>query len=588
MNNVYIQIGDELLDVDDDTKIGFSYKSKLLFQFNISAARSFDLSVPATVKNNKIFAFDEVAMMSGVRQSMEATLLIGGIVLNGRLYLTDYSGGRYNILFVFGYVSDVLDYVPTYIFRNDNIYIREKGEPVQNGTIPDFGFYRYGNTVFDGSIGSPATIYPVANLGYLIDSYADELGYSVNYPDPDLGRAYQADAYGLVLPQMSTHTYANIIVKGSGVGGWTVTQGGTLQSAGLHLVTKSFKRGIYGAKKTVYCFEALRPLKVVMEAGTNVVAISGNGYTKFNDWNGRLGCTIELNTGDYFCLSSKDDWAKIIGKHYWRNLINPGETYGYESEVEVPLVITELSSEVVAGAPVCLMNCLPSDLTLKQLLDAYCYLICAVWYEDNGIIAIEPLDEYRDVDVSFNLAEYKIVEISSIKRYIDGWAQNNYIDCKTAEGVPEDMRFIRNIPVNNDYLDKERTIATIPFNEGEWYGDYDEKLAFIDNVQLSGQGDVIYAGVLSIIRENLVTDGALHIQTVIDEGVGSQYTDILRNATTIEVSFVFPFHLFYLYIIKEGERYGTVCKIMLYNKVAYIDSAEWGDGICRATLIIPD
>lgn len=580
MSNVYIQIGEELLDVDDGTKIGFSYKSKLLFQFNVSAARSFDLSVPATAKNNKIFAFDEMVTMTGVRQSMEALLLLDGAILNGRLYLTDYSGGRYNLLFVFGYVSDVLDYAPTYIFKNDKIYIREKGEPLQNGTIPDFGFYRYGNTVFDGTIGSPATIYPVTNLGYLIDSYADELGYTVDYPDPNLGRAYQADAYGLVLPKMNVMTDNTITVKGSGVGSWSVTQGISFQSAGLHLVTKRFKRGFYWVNKTVYCFEALRPITVVLESGTGIVMCGGDGYTIYNDWEGQLGCTLNLNTGDYFCLADTAGWYKIFGQHIWRS------GSAFEGEIEIDIEIYEQSGEPIAGSAVSLMSCLPDGLTLKQLLNAYCYLICAVWHEYNGVISIVLLDEFYNVNTRFDLTEYKIVGINSIRRYIDGWAQNNYIDCKTAEGVPEDMRFIRNIPVNNDYLDKERTIATIPFNEGEWYGDVNEKLAFIDNVQLSGQKDVIYAGVLSIIRENLVTDGALHIQTVIDEGVGSQYSDILRNASTVEISFVMPFYLFYKYFMSETDS--MVCKIMLYNKVAYIDSAEWGGGICRATLIIPD
>lgn len=582
--DVYINIGGTLIDTDDQTKIGFAYNSRWLLNEDAGKYRTFDLSVPATNTNNKVFAFYEEPAAAGVRQSMQAIVMSGGVSLEGKLYVTNRGRERYDLLFVYGSIFRGFRDVPTWGFT-DNLTVVDKAAPTTTGRIPNFGWYQYDNGLFNGyDYSPPLSLFPTANLGYIIDRMAALAGYTVNYPDPLLGRMYQADAYGVVLPTMEVYSDEKATVSGHGYGagaGWTVTMagGGTLNAAGMDIDAKLLRRGMFNQEQiAVLGFRALRPIRVTFAQGQNVVVVSGNGYDIKNDWLGAGGCDLDMDTGDWFTIVNPADWSMFFGHEKWNGSIyNP---HGYESSVSAGFDIHESSGTPSGGASVNLGLNLP-EMSLQDYLNAYCLLICATWRVDEaaGTIDIVPFDSLlRNLVFWLNLDGEKIVSIDSAKRYIEGWSQHNRVICKTADGVPEHCRFIRDYPVNNDYLDDEREVGVIPFNEGEFVlNQWGQKAAWIDNVQQQANGEIIYRGVLSLVYENATHDGALHLQTVNDEGLGREYGDFTSQADTFEVSVLMPL---YKFLELSDEK-----AVTFRGSSFVVESAQWGDGVAKLKLL---
>ena len=518
--------------------------------------------------------------MAGVRQAISAVVMCDGVHINGKLFLTQWSGGRYSLLFVFGTIVPGFSGNGNWTFNFQLVY-DEKENPAPNGRIPDFGWYQYANGTTQGVTGNPPTIYPSCNLGFVIDELAGANMYTVQYPAPALGRRYQADAYGFLLPTMNTYTEAYIDANGSGAGGWSysIVGAGTLAEAGLTITTKRYKRGLFNENKTVYVFEAIRPIKAWMHPqGHRVVVCSGQGYDIINSWVGMDGFELEMETGDWFTFASGTDWSMMFGREKWHG---SGTTpHGYETAMNVKFYTSENSGMPGQGSSIDLALNLP-DMSLTDYLNAYCRLICAYWEvdESNHLIVIHPLDAaVGHLTKWLNLDNERLVSIGAVRRYVDGWSRHNILRCKTADGVPESSWFRRDYQVSNDYLDEERQIAEIPFNEGEWtLNQWGQKALFCDNVTQNPNGEMSYRGVLTLFYENTSHDGALHLQTVNDEGVGATYGEFIRNANTVEVSVLMSLRRFME--LEDGNA------VTLRGATYVVESAQWGDGVAKLTLL---
>lgn len=580
MTDLHINIGGTLLDVDDETRIGLSYQSRWLMGDGGAKTRSYDMTVPATVKNDAIFDRYGEPSCGGVRQRIAATIGSSGVVADGWLYVTGCDGTRYSVLFLTGNIFSGFNDVPTWIFH-DTVTIRDKMEPVAGGRIPNFGFYQYLNGVNNGVVGPPVSMYPSANLGYLIDTIAAAAGWTVNYPDQSLGRRYQADAYGIVLPTMRIYDDNTVEIDGSGVGGWNVTVqgGGSLSDCALTVQTRRYKRGNLWENKTVHTFTAIRPVKVIVPDGQGVVIAGGEGYEIKNSWNGQHGCELVMQTGDWFTVVSPQDWHYTSGGNIWNGtLLSPR---GYETSVQAVFYTHEDSGTAESGAVVDLGLNLPS-LSLKEYLDAYCHIICAYWLADEStkIVTIVPFDSLLDnLEHFIDLDSSKILKVKASRRYIDGWAQHNLVMFDSAEYVPDHCRFRRDYPVGNDYPEQERVVAVVPFNDGEWVFDQNgRKRAFFDDIMQGANGEMTYHGVISLFYENANgNDGALHVQTVNDEGLGEKYGNFTREAMTLEVEVVMP-----LYVFMELKETSAAT---FRGRAFVVESATWEGGVCSLVLL---
>ncbi|MBQ1196457.1 MAG: hypothetical protein IIX44_09465, partial [Clostridia bacterium] len=153
----------------------------------------------------------------------------------------------------------------------------------------------------------------------------------------------------------------------------------------------------------------------------------------------------------------------------------------------------------------------------------------------------------------------------------------NYIRCDS-KNVQDESYFKRDYPVENDYLDEEREVGVIPFNEGDWaLNQYGQKELFSMDVVQTSNGELHYEGVVTVFYENALHDGALHIQTVNDEGVGVDYAAFTRQATTVEVNVAMS--------LQEFMRIEDRAAVTFRGATYVVESAQWGDGSARLVLL---
>lgn len=583
---VRLQVGDVMLDVDNATRVGFKYTSGWLGgPSDNEKTRTFDLSVPATPKNAELFAWSGNPAQRGQRRKMEATMLTGGVHIDGMMYVIGWSGGRFTLLFVFGAaVSSLEGNRPRF---RDATELGKAGAPIQmGGRIPNFGFYSYENNAANiGTFGAYLDRMPVVNLGYLLDGYATAAGYTIFWPVA--ARRLSPYSYGLVLPTCTVYEWATVAVTGSPAAAIgltaTVTGGGTLASIGLQLRACWYRRGTFNTRHVVMVFEALSSL-TIRPTSNDAAFVGGEGYEVLSG--GEIYAPhdneFQLQAGEWFTVVAPSDaYRNIFGVWHWHQFS------GYEGAVNISFNVLLSTSTPTVGMNIELRDNLP-DMTLKEGLNAFCDIIGAVYFIDDTAktITVKSRDNMLAAgSVVFDLDAMRVIETSEVKDYIDGWSQHNYTRCKSEDYVQEHERFERDWPVENEYLEKEREIGEIPFNEGGivyGYGSWpNAKLAYFDDITLpAGDASVEYKGVLSVIVESPAGCPALHLQTVIDAGVGTAFARFTRFTRQVVVRVEMPLFLFLS--IKNTTFAHKGCTDYI------IAAAEWSDGVALLTLLAID
>ena len=533
-NEFLINYGGEWLDVDSQSVVGFDFTT--LWTLDSTRAtekgRTMDLSVPATKNNTRIFNDHKLMCGNGVRRGINGMVVAGGVNITGKIYVTEYGGGRYSLMMAYGQDFAGFGNVNYWsAFLADIILFRGKDVPAATGGVPGFGWYDYGNQQSPHSIvGNPPTLHPVTNLGHVIDRLAAALGYTINYPDVALGRGYQAHAYGLVLPSfgvLSTHGGAG--VSGSAMGGFSYTLSGvaTLADLGLEVSTMTALRGAVSPQVVqIECFKATRPVHINIPDNSNVVVFGINAHTLYNDWEGTQGAELDLMPGDYFSFARPDEWHKVAGEYYWNRYRMPP---AFEGNVAVTFFVTRAATYPAYGDMMFLSYALPEH-PLEWWLDAYCNIIFAAWTVDELTKTItvktygERLgDALADTGKHIALEKEKMMAVENVKRYIDGFSQHNHTRCAGDYDPSLSVYpFDRDLRMDNDYLPQERDMEEIPFNDGGIRGGGDGRYYLdLDDVTDDGNGGYNYNGILTVFFENtVITDGAVHITEILNLGVG--------------------------------------------------------------------
>lgn len=553
-NEFLINYGGEWLDVDAQSVGGFDFTT--LWQLDSTRAtekgRTMDLSVPATKNNTRIFNDHKLIPGQGVRRGINGMVVAGGVNITGKIYVTEYSGGRYSLTMAYGHDFAGFGYVNyRSAFLADTITFSSYDVPAANGGVPGFGWYDYGNQQSPHSfVGNPPTLHPVTNLGHVIDRLSAALGYTINYPDVALGRGYQAHAYGLVLPSFGVQSIqGGADVSGSAMGGFSYTFSGvgSLADLGLEVSTMHAFRGVVSPQLVeLECFKATRPVHISIPDNSNVVVFGRNTHDLYNDWEGTQGAEFDLLTGDYFSFARPDEWHKVAGEYYWNRYQMPP---AFEGNVTVTFSVTRAASYPTNGDTIYLAYALP-DHPLEWWLDAYCNIIFAAWTVDESTKTItmktygERLgDALADTGKHIALEKEKMIAVENVKRYIDGFAQHNHTRCAGDYDASLSVYpFDRDLRMDNDYLPQERDMEEIPFNDGGIRGGHDDRYYLdIDDVTDDGNGGYNYNGILTVFFENTVSsDGAVHITEILNLGVGlgmSQVIDVPAAASSVPVSY---------------------------------------------------
>lgn len=585
-----IKIGDYLLDTDDSTKVGFKYTSGWVDGIQADGKyRTFDFSVPATAKNNGILLHSNNTSFDGMRQSAEAVIGDSGVWLDGVLYLRSCNKERYNLLFIHGVKASGLNVnKPVGVFK-DEIPVYDKMPLTLGGTIPVFGFYSYNNGLGNTqALAFPLDHMPVVNFGYWLTLMAGAAGYSITYPANSGWLSPRA--YGIVLPTANTYAKEEILIQGSAHGGWTytVSSGHTLADAGLQIVTKRYKRGLFNENVTVYVFQALKHVKIKMvNAGMipfkQVRAMGGEGYDCLNGvpLNEEGGTGIfELETGEWVTFVNRWSDLNIIWRKWYGGAHNPA---GYTSTVTLTISVETDDGIVASGQNLNLEDNMP-DLTLEEGLKAFCDIIAGTYTVNTDLMTIDVTTlsaKLGSMAVGLDLNSERVIKIGDVKPYIEGLSQHNIVVCESADYVSEDKRFRRDYPCENDYLEEESEMSKIPFNEGNWntqdVSGTNYKTVFLDDITAGDDGTNDYKGVLTIICESPANVPALHLSVTTDDGVGLDYANFTRDALTLDVSVRLPLYK-YLQIYT-----GTL--VHFGSRDWVIRSAQWSDGVCGLTLL---
>lgn len=580
---IQLHSGDYFIDTDEKTSLGLHFVGGVVEVITHSVTYTYNLSVPATANNNNLFAYSKNGESDGVRTGTPASIIVSGANISGYLYVIRYTGGRYELFFKEGedmpYLGVKINTLP---LENESIYIREKSE-ILAGDIPKFGFYKYINPQQTDTIeGGGLNLFPVVNYGELLLNIFAVLGISYNtggvWDDP----LTNPHNYGLILSKNGANKHSKYNVVGSGINGWSVSDENgeevEWEEVGWLVGGVRYKRGYFNANITFNAFRVERSMRVKIPPG--VVVVMGDGrdivtpqkemlekYADSTEWGYYFnGLDKEFAAGEWFGVVSPNDWRQGIFKGYWDGSV------GYTTEVDFEVEIIEEEGVAQAGQELQMADLLP-DVTIAELLEAYAKFIGGWWkYDDYGIMEIvqytsQILDKAVKGGNILNIDEMPLVEVSRVERFIDGLAQHNLLTCKSADYVTEDKRFVRDYAIYNEYLNDVADFYTIPFNDGNYEVINGEKLLSVEDVTTSEGGGKQYKGNVTFFRAG--ANGALHISSADDEGLGVEFKSLIRQATTATIVVKMPLYMF---------RTLTPTTIASWRGRYYIiSSATWND-----------
>lgn len=586
MADVVIQIGDELLDVDADSKFGLTFKNQWLDFGRDSGMRTYDVSVPATRKNNRLFQYHEMPSTDGQRTRMKAAVTVGGVRLDGHIYVDEWSGNRYSLLFITGVDVNFTTPINSSIYEDSINY--DKSFLRTGGTIPNFGLYNYLN-----SVNPPhSRIYPTANLGYLIDTAANYLGYNVNYLSAE--RLQDAHAYGLILDRMEVKQSVMVRVQGhalkpnSSTPPWVVTpSSGSLADAGLTVSQKTYKRGDFGIQCQVWVIKALRDVTIRVGSGQGIIIAKGRGTDIVMNVNGlpfqhlgQQGQTFDLPAGDWFSVGS---WDEVHGGFFGGIVWNYAESpHGFTTDLDFTFEVERETTTIAEFGDILRLDQNLPDMTLDDYLTNFCLLTCQVWSVDfhSKEINVRPLDGMLTNmwEVS-GVERMKIAGVNSVKKYIDGWGINNVITCKSADYVNESCKFFRNFVQNNDFVDDEQVIGQVAWNEGNWVDSSGEPILFAEDITLDEDGNFSGKGNLTIIVENDPGEMARHVEVLNRQAIGEAFRAFVYDASTITLDI-------YMYAFDFVNLQGTDGRCVTWGgKRWVVREANWSGEVATLTLI---
>lgn len=577
---VGIQIGDSLLDTDSGTKYSFVLNSHILTDGK--ASRSSTISVPATPRNNELLGWDRIVEAGGVRQSMRAAIVCNGRTVSCVLHLLRYSGGRYELAAVIPEAEGLnLDIKLSEVgaFADDVLQVRKGTAAATSGDIPNFGWYSYhnGNTNGGSVVNVPLTQAPVASMGYVIEQALAAVGGTIGYEG-----AVSAWDLALVLPSVNAVEAHEVQLTGSGHGGWTLTGGvSAWAAAGLTQVGRQYKCGWANHNKTVFVLQAIRPVRIEIAAGANVVACTNQGFTFLTPAATDVGYyptdqayTFELATGESFTFGAVAELNMAVSPVRWRS-------DAWEDTITMSFNVTEIGEQANEGQQLRLVDNLP-DMTLRELLRAYMDITGQVWRAggpDNATITMYDWEDLNSGITDRDLNGCKTAGLKSLGRYIDGYAQDNTYATKEQKDVRAEARYVRHVHCVNSNLDEVREVRGIPFVSGDWLqlSNGDKQLWLTDS---ESDGDVVkVSGECAVgYRSTVQGVGLLHLQTLLDRGlVGTAVDEWARFATSIQLEVFMPLGDFLSLRGEQALRYGGrrwLCK-----------TGSWSDGAATLELI---
>lgn len=492
---IRFNIEGEYLEIPADFSVQLQKKNPLFAFDKLECERSVSFGVPATPKNDRIFALSKWIAGDGIgmRRRYVAQMQAGAVAKDGYLYVSTFQDGKYNCVFVTGELLGLQD-------------IKALGK------IADFMTFQDTCTVTDRAADmlrpSQAEALLYANVAYRKSSFVKTYTPSVSLP-----LLYDAivQARGITAAPIPTECEGVRIIPTAPKGvdeeqtftqtmidpeqpegqtpanpfnsltfdgrlfeyydedyGVAIAQAGSIASNQYYLL-RQFK-----AKTNLRIkFPNDWPDNLYLYDFTAGEFLGDRGFDKEPNQQGvtpngdpLAGRTIDMPAETCFLVVNSDDFmytrTSVMGSSYY--------DYGFlfsdpdsDFDRSFTLTVKSASGEVPVGDLVRLQDNLP-DVTFTELLKIIAAISGKVLnYDDQNGITFDDLD--FDTWPTFEVSD--VFKRGEMARKFSDYAQQNTILFSSDDFIPEPERLSRVYDIFNENLEQEKQLLKIAFSEGQ-------------------------------------------------------------------------------------------------------------------------
>ena len=466
-------IGKGYLELPSDFDFSFKYSNSVFAFENMQMSRSGEFTIPETPTNNQLLGFANDAAKFGetVRRKLSTELYYSGGRITGILSIGKFdSDAGFSAIFIYGEflelkriseLGNIGNYTQTVSTAIcDKAYI--DSSYFANGLFANnFRFYNYRNGIADADkLDGKVNLSPTVTLANLLSISASGAGLTVD--TSTIGTA--KDGIGVILAGNRASAVLEAVTV-SGIPNSTLNFSGG--SDFFILDDKKFKykpfASIFYFSQNVKVLKVKKDCKIRFETTNLAVAcVTGDGRTFLSTgyadgyFRGILeGTEIPLKTGDYFTFVHSTDYR----------FDTADENFDTSVSVAFKVYAGDLAT-VDYGDDYPLKENLP-EITLIDILKTYANLFrCGLLY-DQQTNTVSFFNYAFDKSAAVDLTD-SLIKIKSVDRTFLDYAQRNIINCKSEDYVLENdsNRFEITYRVDNDNLQTEKTLYTLPFSEG--------------------------------------------------------------------------------------------------------------------------
>ena len=521
---IQFKVLDSFLELKKGTSISISASNQIFGFDKIELSRTQEFTVPATEHNNSIFNLSNRADFNGyvARITLYAEMWYSGGKIAGKLYISEASKTEYKCVFVFGELIN---------FK----IIKEAGKIKDYLTILDY-------TKWDDSTAPSLLPVDFAIFKYKIDGIDETTLLNWNFmPSVQLSYLIYAAATRLdVAVSTLSSKVEQLYIKLNGM------NGGGLSLAPDSIITAipgitsdldytNFPATLFVQEYTNFLYQnALKSLQDIQITFTPTFP-ENYGYTKFyiyvlNSENVPIKMFTKEGTKDKETILklSKGQKITMLGIDY-------GNNAHFNEPIPMQSKFTTFEGNIAFGDDYYLQPNLP-DLTFVDLLKIVANVTNTAIIYDNDINTFSFFD-FNSWLNPISLDE-KLIKRGNISRTFNDFAQENIIKLKDNENVLSKNAAKSAFYLQNETLEKTKTIAEIQLSGGNNSGyssatDGLHKFLKLSDIIKNDAGEYEFGKDSDTLCE--FVDGSDYLQQVIFDK-NDTFLSILEKSTKITVS----------------------------------------------------
>lgn len=537
-------VGAGYLDLPAEFDFSFQYNNGVFAFENMQLSRSGEFTIPETAANNALLGFANDPAKGGeiIRKKLPTELHYSGGYITGILSIGKYdSSSGFSAIFVYGELADLkrvseLGNIGNY--TQTALTLEATSASITNsyfasGLFPDpFNFYQYKNGIADAEkLDAVVNLSPTVKLSHLMDIAAASAGLTID--TTTIGTA--KDGIGVILAGNKAAATLEAVTV-SGVPNSTLSFSGGSTYFDLQERTFRYKPLFIWWNKTVKVLVAKQDLTIRFEntyIGTNTTyaVVTGDGR-QFLSTGGQEGffryitegSEIQLKTGEYFSI--------VNSNNYFFN--EPINDYDGSVSISLKVYAGDLGT-VDYGDDYPLKENLP-EITLIDILKTYANLFrCGIEY-DHSTNTVSFFNFGFDKSAATELDDI-VIHLKSVDRRFIDYAIENIINCKSEDYVNESEgnKFEVVYKIDNDNLQAEKILYTIPFSEGILGANNDvivNDFELVDPYKKTAK-----LGTLALTSKTSGQIYMKHIKQLYNHfSISNTLGEIINNSTTVQMS----------------------------------------------------